>query len=761
MDWTAAWIWHPRTNNMDNFYLYARKRLRLPAAMPKACVFVTAGSLYKLFVNGQYVGRGPNPSDPSRYYYDVYEVGALLRAGDNCLAALCYNYGPQSHGILGQNWGRGGFLCELRADRDGEVLAATDASWKVQQALAWDQAASINCTLYGDYKETYDSRREIAGWMEAACDDAGWLAPEVLGRPPVEPYTQLVEREIPFLGGERVCPVAAHWESASVTYAWRNDWEVYHEQRLVPGSPWFGGGKYVEIQKTHADFAPSLLLDFGRDVTGYPEIAIHSGSGGIIDVLYGENLSLVRVDRFILKGGPQVLQPFNRRTFRYMKLLFPEVPARIEIDTVSMEMNTYPVEYRGSFACSDAKLTRVWDVGRYTVHLSMLDHFVDCPWRERTIYGGDIYNENLIAQYAFGDGRMNRKVLRQMFAIQYPEGPLPPYGPYRGCDGFYPSWSAFTGLAFVDHYQLTGDREFVNELWPGFRRLLDWTVEETGRNKPNLIGDPAKGGKFDVWKQGERVRFAPWNNFPFYLLLQRGAQLARALGKEDEFGCWAAAAQRMGAALKEHMVDENGLATPHPRASDARTQADAAYLLWSELPDRKLGRVVAEKMLGVGVSPIDTPFQGLFLAEGLFNYGEEDKAIGFIRDYWGEMLDRGASLCHGWSAGATYSLMAHVLGVRPLEPGFAKVLIEPCPGELTWAAGDVPTPRGTVRVKWTRSESEFRLDTTLPEAPATVALPSRNPHARVLLNGSNVATQRRGERVIFEIGPGEHEIVLK
>ena len=116
MDWDAEWIWHPPAERMDNFYLHARKAFVLDRLCSNAQVYVTAGSLYKLYVNGQYVGRGPNPSDPSRYCYDVYEVGGLLNAGPNVIAATCYNYGEEAHGILGQNWGRGGLLLRPAAD---------------------------------------------------------------------------------------------------------------------------------------------------------------------------------------------------------------------------------------------------------------------------------------------------------------------------------------------------------------------------------------------------------------------------------------------------------------------------------------------------------------------------------------------------------------------------------------------------------------------------------------------------------------------
>ena len=397
------------------------------------------------------------------------------------LAAICYCYSPDAQGVLGQNWGRGGFLLELRAPgRDGKVLAKTDASWRVLQSPAWHQDAAINCTLYGDYKEVYDSRQEPEGWTKAGFDDSAWLKPHVLGRPPIEPWTRLLPREIPFLGGERVRPRDVFWESASVTYAWRDDWEVYDWDRLAADRRPNPDDTVARVKVTHDDFAPSIICDFGRDVTGYVDVVIRDSKGGVVDLLYGEDLNLVRVDTFILKGGRQVLQPYNRRTFRYLKLLFRETPDWVYIEDISLQMATYPVEYVGSFRCSDQLLNQAWDVGRYTIHISMLDHFVDCPWRERTIYGGDVYPENLFAHYAFGDPRLNAKTLRQMAAIQHPEGPLPPYGPYRGDDGFYPMWSAFWGLTFLDHYALTGDEAFREELWPNLAALLGW-VARRGR----------------------------------------------------------------------------------------------------------------------------------------------------------------------------------------------------------------------------------------------------------------------------------------
>ncbi len=787
MKWNARWIWHPAREKLDNFYLHARKAFTLEGVPERVKLFVTAGNLYKLYINGQFVGQGPNPSDPSYYYFDVYEVDKLLRPGPNVVAATCYHYSDQPVGIIKQNWGPGGLLLEMRSG-DEKVLLASDDSWRLLHAPEWDQSTLMSSPFFGDYKETYDSRREVPGWRQAEFDDGQWIRPLVLGQPPLDPYLRLVEREIPFLGGDRVAPVNAYIESASVTYAWRQDCEIHHEQRLIPGQQEDLSNKPVEILKTHPDFSPAILLDFGRLVTGHPQISIVNSAGGTIDVLYGEDLKLVRTDRFILKGGPQVLQPYNRRTFRYMKLVFPDTPQRIEVDRVSLDMNTYPVQYQGEFCCSDGRLNRIWEVGRYTIHLSMLDHFVDCPWRERTVYGGDLYVENLVAAYAFGDPRLNRKTLRQMFAIQYPQGALPPFGPYRGCGGFYPSWTAFFGLAFLDHYWLSGDRQFLEELWPQLTRLLDWAVREIQTNTPHLIGNPAQGGNFEKWSSQPKVVFGAWDSLPFYLLLRRSALLARKLNHEAQTQRYAQAADMMTAAIHQHLLNgSGGIAADHAQGpSHRRTQADAAYLLWSQVLDPAQGAALVDAALLPGVEPISTPFLGLLLVEGVYGYRQDHQALEFIRTYWGELLARGAttfwehfslawrqdrraqlggSLCHGWSAGPTYSLPAHVLGVQPLEPGFAKVLIEPRPADLTWARGKVPTPQGLITVKWTRAGAGggagFHMSVDLPATcPATVSL-SAQLYAGVTVDGAPVATQTRNGRVLFDIGSGRHEILYR
>ena len=123
-----------------------------------------------------------------------------------------------------------------------------------------------------------------------------------------------------------------------------------------------------------------------------------------------------------------------------------------------------------------------------------------------------------------------------------------------------------------------------------------------------------------------------------------------------------------------------------------------------------------------------------YLLESLFLAGEADHAIALITSSgqrsWLNMLRQGATITweawdnsfkpnqdwnHAWGAAPANIIPRYVLGVRPLEPGYSKVLIAPQPGPLTEIRGIVPTIRGPIRVEAVRgADGKWQLDYELP-----------------------------------------------
>ena len=96
----------------------------------------------------------------------------------------------------------------------------------------------------------------------------------------------------------------------------------------------------------------------------------------------------------------------------------------------------------------------------------------------------------------------------------------------------------------------------------------------------------------------------------------------------------------------------------------------------------------------------------------------------------------------------------YVLGVRPLLPGYAAVLVRPQPGALSHVAGVVPTIRGPVGVRYGQNVSvssglplSAALDVALPgNLPATLCLPlPACPGAVITVDGSPVVASVQGD----------------
>jgi hypothetical protein len=95
-----------------------------------------------------------------------------------------------------------------------------------------------------------------------------------------------------------------------------------------------------------------------------------------------------------------------------------------------------------------------------------------------------------------------------------------------------------------------------------------------------------------------------------------------------------------------------------------------------------------------------------------------------FRETW--QLEPITSKCHAWSATPTFDLSTDILGIAPLEPGFARFRVAPQIENLDWARGAFPTPRGDIQIAWRRDQNRFELSLTVPEnSQAEIVLPAR------------------------------------
>src|SRR2546430_2208440 len=154
---------------------------------------------------------------------------------------------------------------------------------------------------------------------------------------------------------------------------------------------------------------------------------------------------------------------------------------------------------------------------------------------------------------------------------------------------------------------------------------------------------------------------------------------------------------------------------------------------------------------------VTEPFGNGMETAGRFAAGDSAGAFDLMRRTWGPMVDKEnplytgglwefknstggvnrttASLAHGWAASPTVQLTEQVLGITPVDPGYATWSIKPHPGNLTSAEGAVPTRFGDLAARWSSAGPVFTLHAETPAGTTgTIAVPATG-NALVLVDG--------------------------
>ena len=182
----------------------------------------------------------------------------------------------------------------------------------------------------------------------------------------------------------------------------------------------------------HGIRQPFLVLDFGRQVFGFPRIRLDAPAGAKLDLTYDQLLVDNRVpsrlsiaDRYLTRAGEQVWEVAAYRQFRYLHLTVRSPDSPVRIRGISLNSYEYPAERRGAFACADPLLTKLWMACADTVYLNMEDTLTGDAWRERAQWAGGDPRQGIPGMYlAYGDLPLAYRLLRTFPATDRGDGRL-------------------------------------------------------------------------------------------------------------------------------------------------------------------------------------------------------------------------------------------------------------------------------------------------------------------------------------------------
>ena len=467
-----------------------------------------------------------------------------------------------------------------------------------------------------------------------------------------------------------------------------------------------------------------VILDFGRELHGALQLGMSrsTSASAKLRVRFGESVGETCSD---LGDGKHASNDHAMRDFvlsvpRFGMIEVGNTGFRfVRIDLVAGEEAGFefvravslmrPMKQVGYFRSSDARLDRVFDTAVRTVHLCCQDYLWDGIKRDRLVWMGDTHPMTMTLLGVYGATEVLPESLDYMAAVTPPDR-------WMNTMPTYTLWWLRNVAAW---YRFTGDlgylKRHANYIEATFGHVAAFMREGKGWTAGTFLDWPTKHNPEASAAGTQGLALMTAEDVAF---------MADALGNKP----LADRSRAMAASLRKLRPDPNG------------AKSAAALLALSGLRDcREMADGV---LLRDGHSSVST-FYGYYMLEALSAAGENRRALDTVRDYWGAMLDMGAtsfwedfnlawtnnatrvdersvagrpdihgdfgefcypgyrhSLCHGWSSGPAPWCLGHVLGIRPLDVGCKTVEVKPFLGDLAWAEGALALPDGdAVRVR--------------------------------------------------------------
>jgi len=514
-----------------------------------------------------------------------------------------------------------------------------------------------------------------------------------------------------------------------------------------------------------------LLYDLGEQSCGYYTFRLKAPAGTVVDLTqieYIKNDGTVQIARenrngmrYITKDGLNEMTSIKRRSGRYVYLTLRNMTAPVEIQNLHLIESTYPVDYKGSFDCSDARLSRIWDISTRTLKLCMEDTYTDCPLYEQTHWVGDARNESLFGYGVFGAEDIGKR------CIKITAESLEHY-PFAGCqtpscwDTLIPVWSLMWGISMRDYYWETGDKEFAKQYLPyavkNLRNMAGYI------NKDGLFSGPF-WNMFD-WSGADQGRQTVVHNSMFMVgAIDAALVLSDAIGgsEDDEWlkttrASLVKAINKLWNPKKKAYPDsvyDNGEISP----STCQHTSFLSLLFDIVEPENRQAAINNVLNPPQGMVQIGSAFAVLYMYEALEKIGMEDVIIQEVYNKYLPMLEIGSttvwesypggttiaafptrSHCHAWSSAPSRYLPRIILGLKTTSAGAKSVEISPRVYDLQWAEGSIATTRGTVKAYWKINGKTLDINCTVPEGTELTfkANPSHDQFETVTLNGKKV-----------------------
>ncbi len=430
----AKWIWFSADESNDEYGDFFNT---LKYVDGNALLRISCDGDYTLYINGVYAASNQYGDFEHYKIYDEIDISSFLKLGENTLSVTVWHHGTSTSRYA---YGRAGVIFEVISG--GELILSSGEGTLARKNPAYSSGRCKLITAQLGYGFAYD----------ANYDDGALFTGEGFVRA-VEINKQCVLYPRP---------------NKKLTVA-----DKPAEAKITSGSD----GKYH-------------LIDLGRETVGLLHLNFKSETSQKLRIDWGEDLQGGHVRRLIgnrdfsvdytARAGENSYTNYMLRFgARYLEV-YCEEP--IELRCAGLIPVCYPVTPKTARPLENDE-KRIYELCLKTLELCMMEHYVDCPWREQAFYAFDSRNQMLCGYYAFEDGnreyaRSNLELINQDAGIS---GLLSICFPSKG-DLAIPSFSLHLFGAVLEYIEHTGDLELGDELYPKLDGIIK-TFKENSEDR--------------------------------------------------------------------------------------------------------------------------------------------------------------------------------------------------------------------------------------------------------------------------------------
>lgn len=743
--WQARWISYPGAGATDYGTYLFRKSIRLTGKPAQYLLNISADNLFELYVNNHLVARGPSKGDRFHWKYSVIDIAPYLETGLNQLAVRIHQGGrlrPEAQ-VTHQT----GLIIQGNSALEAE--ANTGENWKCWkdeslQPLPVQIVYAYYVAGTGEYVDTYKWQNK---WTALDFNDQQWKQA---------------------IAGSAGLPKGV--------FDWTTDWMLVEDklpqrkaspERLQLMRSAIGGTapEGFPAHKTpfeipaHSDV--TMLLDQGYLTNAYPVLQFSKGRNAQLAMGYAETLydidSSIKdwraqnhksnrneisnkyfcgvTDSLIINGRiGQQYSPLLYRTYRYLRLHIITDTEPLLLEDLFGLATGYPFEHKASLEATDP-LNRIFETGWRTASLCAVDTYMDCPYYERLQYVGDTRIQALITLYNTGDERLVRNAIEQLDYSRMAEGITLSRYPTANAQQIPPFSLWWIGM-LDDYWRYGKEPAYIRNFLPGMRQVLSFfekyqSADGSLQHLPywNFTDWIDSTG----WSGGRPpISVAGYSSILDLQLLwayQIAAKLELAEGLPALAKIYASSAQQLKKTIRARYFDNHRklLADTDEKLSYSQ-HANALALITGCFSPAEATAVVQGLLYDSSLTQASIYFR-YYVDMALRLNGKGDAYLGRLGSWTNQLamglttfaeipdVTRNRSDCHAWSASVNIEFFRTVLGIDSDAKGFAKVSITPHLGKLSRISGEMPHPKGMIRVEYEKQENgTWKVWVRLPQA---------------------------------------------